>query len=135
MRVWELLVVGRRREPARQMVATMLGVTVVTTGLLVGAQTVSGPWIGVGGFLLLAVMTVALLGGAYHAFTNAGVVASCLPVTGVVVGVGLARTVMHWVGWTTPNRGLRTEDVAVVLLAVAVVTTVGATVVGVVWRR
>ena len=132
---WGSLVVGRARRPVRQMVRTGVGAAVVTASLLVGARALGEAWVGVGGFLLLAVMTVTLIVGAYHAYRNAGLLTSCLPLFGVVVGVAGARLTIRGLGWTTVQRGLGTVDLAVVLLAVAVVAAVGAHAIGVLWRR
>lgn len=125
---------GRDAEPRRQLGYTAVGLAVVTTALLVGARSVGETGAAVGGFVLLGLMTLALVVGAYHAYRNAGLLWSLAPMAGLIVGIGVARVVSGVVAEPVPRQGLGTVDVAVILLGIGAVTVTGAYVVGLGWR-
>lgn len=117
------------------MVETGAGTAVVTLLLLSIAPALGPGWVGVGGLLLLGVMTVAIIAGSYHMYHNAGLAPSLLPTVGVVLGIGVARRLRPLLAQNPPERGLGTVDVTIVLVGIAVLGCVLAYGVGRVWNR
>lgn len=129
-----IILFGERPEPRRQLGYTAVGLSVSTFVLLVGAR-VLGEWaVGIGGFLLLGLMILALVAGGYHAYRNTGLLWSLAPVVGLLVGVAAARVTAGLVFTSVPTRGLGVTDLAVVLLVIGGATVALAYGVRLVWR-
>lgn len=131
---WRDLLIGRYPRPFLTMIWTGVGTACMTVGLLIAAILLGPTWIWVGGLLLLGVMTIALVAGAYHTYRNAGFGSSLLPTIGVIAGIAVVRRGRTLLDIEQSGQGLQTVDVGILLLTMALIACVIAYGIGLVWE-